>query len=349
MMNFANPYLLLLIPLALALLVLAMRRRKAFGHSQIKNQKDLRTFSITGYIPAVLLGSFLVLLGLAVSRPVVPEYHDISVTQTRDFCLAVDISGSMTTNITDPDQMALAQAARDAAKAAGDSTGTGTSTAAAAEPKPLTRLNVAQSAINDFVKTREGDRVCLMYFDDDTYYSWPLTSDLNTIIKRNKRTSGYSGGGTNFEGPTENDRKNGPIQAGINHFKEFGQAKSKVIIIVSDGESTISEKRYTELLNQMKGGSIKLYVLGIGEGWVGDSPSTQDLRRLAKESGGEVMVVGNAADMRTGVAKIDSLEKSRVEIATSVSFKDVYWMFLIAALIAGLLYFIAASVVREDV
>lgn len=346
MMNFANPYLLLLIPLALALLVFAMRRRKAFGHSQIKNQKDLRTFSVTGYIPAVLLGCFLVLLGLAVSRPVVPEYNDISVTQTRDFCLAVDISGSMTTTITDPDQAALAQAARDAALAANPNA---PASGAPAEQKALTRLNVAQSAVNDFVKTREGDRVCLMYFDDDTYYSWPLTSDLNTILKRNKRTSGYSGGGTNFEGPTENDRKNGPIQAGINHFNEFGQARSKVIIVVSDGESNISEKRYTELLNQMKSGSIKLYILGIGEGWVGDSPSTQDLRRLSKDSGGEVMVVGNAADMRTGVAKIDALEKSRVEIATSTTFKDVYWMFLIAALIAGLLYFIAASVVREDV
>jgi Ca-activated chloride channel family protein len=213
----------------------------------------------------------------------------------------------------------------------------------------LTRLIVAQSAVDTFVKARTGDRVCLMYFDDDTYYSWPLTSDLNTILKRNKRTSGYSGGGTNFEGPTENDRKNGPIQAGLNHFKEFGQAKSKVIIIVSDGESSISEKRYNELFNQLKNGNVKLYVLGIAEGWVSGSDQTKDLRRMAEESGGAVMVVGNAADMRKGIAQIDALEKSRVEIEKSVSFKDVYDIFLVFALLAGLLYLVAASIVREDV
>jgi Ca-activated chloride channel family protein len=344
MMNFANPYLLLLIPLALALLVFALRRRRAFGHSQINTQKDLRTFSITGYIPAALLGAFLVLLGIAISRPVVPEFHDISVTQTRDFCLAVDISGSMTGTITDPEQAAIAQAAADAAKANGTADATATD-----KPTPLTRLIVAQSAVDTFVKAREGDRVCLMYFDDDTYYSWPLTSDLNTILKRNKRTSGYNGGGTNFEGPTENDRKNGPIQAGLNHFKEFGQAKSKVIIIVSDGESSISEKRYNELFNQLKNGNVKLYVLGIAEGWVSGSDQTKDLRRLAEQSGGAVMVVGNAADMRKGIAQIDALEKSRVEIEKSVSFKDVYDIFLVLALLAGLLYLVAASIVREDV
>jgi Ca-activated chloride channel family protein len=342
MMNFANPYLLLLIPLALTLLVFALRRRRAFGHSQINTQKDLRTFSITGYIPAVLLGAFLVLLGIAISRPVVPEYHDISVTQTRDFCLAVDISGSMTAEISDPDQLALAQAAADAAKANG-------SVAPTTEVKKINRLNVAQTAVDDFVKGRNGDRVCLMYFDDDTYYSWPLTSDLNTILKRNKRTSGYSGGGTNFEGPTENDKKNGAVQGAINHFKEFGQAKTKVAIIVSDGESSISEKRYNELFNQLKNGNIKLYVLGIGEGWVGNSDQTKDLRRLAEQSGGAVMVVGNAADMRKGVSQIDALEKSRVEIEKSVSFKDVYSIFLMLALLAGLLYLVAASIVREDV
>ncbi len=346
MMNFANPYMLLLIPVALTLLVIAMRRRKAFGHSQIKTQKDLRTFSLTGYIPAALLSAFVVILGLALARPVVPEYHQYTVTQTRDFCLAVDISGSMTGTIVDPEQVAIAKAAAEAAKAAGTTPDTATT---AAEPKPLNRLNVAQSAVDDFVKQRAGDRVCLMYFDDDSYYSWPLTSDLNTILKRNKRTSGYSGGGTNFEGPTENDPKSGPIQAALNHFKEFGQAKTKIIIVVSDGESNISEKRYSELFTQMKNGGVKLYVLGIAEGWVNASSMTKDLRRLAEESGGAVMVVGNAADMRKGVEQINALEKSRVEIEKTTSYKDVYQIFLLIGLIVGLLYFVAASAVREDV
>ena len=61
------------------------------------------------------------------------------------------------------------------------------------------------------------------------------------------------------------------------------------------------------------------------------------------------MVVGNAADMRKGVSQIDALEKSRVEIEKSVSFKDVYDIFLMLALLAGLLYLVAASIVREDV
>jgi hypothetical protein len=248
----------------------------------------------------VLLGAFLVLLGIAISRPVVPEYHDISVTQTRDFCLAVDISGSMTAvDQLTPNQLALAQAAADAAKANG--------TAVAPRPTPSRRRSPASTSprrpSTTFVKARNGDRVCLMYFDDDTYYSWPLTSDLNTILKRNKRTSGYSGGGTNFEGPTENDKQEWcRFKAGHQPLQRIrpGQ-EQRSIIIVSDGESSISEKRYNELFNQLKNGNIKLYVLGIAEGWVNGSDQTKDLRRLAEQSGGAVMVVGNAADMRKGV------------------------------------------------
>ena len=350
-LNFLNPYLLLLVPAALAILVFAARRRKAFGHTQVSTQKNLRSLSIVGKLPIVFFGAFIALLLIALARPVVPETSTTQVKETRDFVIAVDISGSMTTAISDPNQLAIADTA-DQKPADPNSPADGTTTDASGnvkKPDP-TRLRVAQKAIDLFVPQREGDRVGLLMFDDEAYYVWPLSADLQLILKRNRRTAGYSGGGTNFDGPDGSSySKMGPIQAAINHFQEVSQAKTKVLIMVTDGESNISEARFNELLDQLKKANIRVYTLGVGEGWVGASSQTTDLRRLTESSGGKVMVVGDASQMKAGFDEINAMEKSKVETQVSVTHRDVFQVFLYAATAFGILYLLSAAFVREDI
>lgn len=333
MFSFQSPLFLVLVPFVLAALFYATRRRKSYGHTQVQTQKNLGSWSIWSKIPIITLGSFLILLCLAIAKPVVPEAKSQSTIQTRDLCIAVDISGSMSSEVKDPDQVTATLNA--------------TSPTPGITPGNPNRLQVAQYAINLFVPQRKGDRICLMYFDDEAYFGWPLTTDLDVILKRNKRTAKYSGGGTNFEGPIPPYVKMGPIQLAINHFLEMKSARNKVIVMVTDGEDSIHEERFKALLAQMQQYNIKMYVLGVGEGWV--TNQEQDLRKLSVASGGKVMVVGNVNDMKTGIEEINKLETSSVVVEKSVTYRDIYPTFLWLAIAAAFAFSLSACFIREDV
>jgi Ca-activated chloride channel homolog len=211
----------------------------------------------------------------------------------------------------------------------------------------LQRIDVAQETIKNFAERRKGDRVALLVFDDDTYYHWPLTTDLKIIERKSQLLNKRSGGGTNFDGPSESSRGMGPLQASINHFKELGQAKTKVLVMVTDGESNISPTRFEELASQMEAMGVKIYVLGIGESWVNNGSMTMDLRRFVDRLGGTVIPVGDAVQMRTAFDTIDKLELSKVELEKSVSYREIYHYFLVLSVALFLLYLGFTALTRE--
>ena len=323
--TFAYPQFLLLALLAVPALWLAYRRRKALGHTQVGMHSNVRSVPLLGRAPQALVIAFFVLAALAMSRPQLPDVGEKEVIVTRDFIIAVDISGSMQGAISDPDQIAVAGEQKDA-------TGQPVQT--------VKRIQLAEKAISLFVKEREGDRVALFMFDTSVYYSWPLSKDLRVIeLKNVGRTGTYNGGCTDFAS------ESGPIQAAVDHFKELGQAQSKVLIMVTDGEDSIQEERAQVLLQMLAAAKIKVYTLAIG--W--SNPNAEnDLKKLTEATGGQVIVVGDGADMKAGFQKISQLEKSRVEVEKTVSYRDVYQFQLMGAVLALFLFLVAAALVRED-
>ena len=354
-MTFLAPLLLALIPVVLILLFLHERRSKAFGHSQVSTQKNLSSLWFIGRLPLFAFGAVMALLILALARPVVPELKQFQTLETRDIYIAVDISGSMTSEVTDPNQTTFVGGT--ANNPSNPQTGAGTpadtsSSSGSTPPTPpkLTRLVVAQKAISMFVPMRKGDRVGLLYFDDEAYMSWPLTTDLDIILKYNQRTSGYSGGGTNFQGPWKGESKYGPIQTAIDNFDDLGQSKSKVIVMVTDGDDSIDPERIQNFIDQCKTRNIRVYALGVGESWQAAAASGgPDLRKLVEGTGGKVMIVGNVQDMTNGITEINNLEKSRIEIAQTTSFKDIFTLALLLAIVFGAIYHFSELLVRKSV
>jgi len=337
MMTFAEPLFLGLTLAALPMLWLRRKAQNALGHSQVDTHNRLRRLPIIGWIPSLLFLLAWTALCVALARPLLPQENVKESIQTRDFVVATDISGSMWTPITDPAQQTLA----------GGQPGTpGTTTGA---PPTVNRIDVAQASIKSFVERRKGDRVALLVFDDDTYYHWPLTTDLKIILRKSQLLNKRQGGGTNFDGPSEWSPGTGPLQAGINHFQEMGKAKTKVLVMVTDGESNISPQRFEELATQMEALGVHIYLLGIGESWTkGGSPMTADLTRFVDRLHGVVIPVGDAAQMRAAFDKIDQLEKSTVTLERSVSFKEIYQWFLALSVALWLLYLTATAIIREN-
>lgn len=334
MLSFAYPALLALTLAVVPLLWLKRRRQPALGHSQVDAHKDLRSFSALGWIPPLLFVLAWTALVIALARPLLPETKEKRSIQTRDFVVVTDISGSMFVPISDPAQTQFA--------------GGQPGTAGGDGQRRLQRIDVAQEAIKVFVERRKGDRVGLLVFDDDTYYHWPLTDDLKIIQRKSQLLNKRSGGGTNFDGPSESSRGTGPLQASIDHFKVMGQAKTKVLIMVTDGESNISAKRFEELAAEMEKLGVKIYVLGVGESWVNGSSMTMDLRRFVERLGGTVIPVGDAEQLRNAFGTIDKLEVSKVELEKQTSYKDIYHLFLGASAILWLIYLAASALFREN-
>lgn len=333
-MSFAEPIFLALVLLVLPMLWLRRRRQNAVGHSQAGMHKNLSAPPIIGWLPTIFFALAWTALCVALARPMLAHVSEQTSIQTRDFVIATDISGSMWQALSDPGLQQFADGSNpDPADPFGSQ-----------QPR---RIDGAKKAIKLFVSRRQGDRVGFLVFDTDTYYHWPLSSDLQIILDKADLIDNASGGGTNFEGPSDFNPGLGPLQAAVDHFRKYGKAKTKVLILVTDGEDSISAKRMDELQAQMQALGIKLYVLGVSEGWA--NGAQLDLRTLVEERmGGMAIPVSDAAQLRAGMDKIDQLEKSAVSMEKQVSYRDVYQLFLAAGIVLWLLYFASAALIREQ-
>ncbi len=340
-MNFATPEFFALALLLVPILWLAGRRRGTLGHTQVGLHSRLRSVPLLGRLPTTLFITFWIVLVAALAGPQLTQYSEKNTVRTRNYLLDVDVSGSMDSKLTVKNQQDFIGTPSNKPTTAGEGAPT--------EPKPPTRADAAQAGATLFVNSpnRKGDRIGLMLFNDQPYYVWPLTLDLNTINRKLYLIVKYNAGGTNFSGPDESNQNVGGIQGGINHLLEITKPdETRVLIMVTDGEDSINEKRFGELVALLKKEHIKLYVLGVGETW--GSGKKPDLQRLAEEAGGMIIPVGDTQAMQDGFATIDRLEKTTAQVDPVISQRDISEWFLGLAVILGLLYLGSIVLVRDD-
>ncbi len=202
--------------LSLALVRIRRWRQPVELVTAVKVQANLPRLPALSLIPQALFLLSLLCVNVRLANPVIPLVKETRTMETRDIFIAVDKSGSMDTIIKD---------------AEGNEQGR--------------RIDAAARAAKFFVAQRKGDRVGLAVFDDKTYLHWPMSDDLQIILEKTDHIAGFVNGGTNIEGAT------GPIQAVIDHWKEYGKAKTKVLILVSDGDAPLTEERINELTAEM--------------------------------------------------------------------------------------------------
>ncbi len=243
----------------------------------------------------------------------------------------------------------------------------------------LTRYHLARYAAAQFVGSRIassaeakklgklGDRAGMFTFDDEGYWAWPLSSDLNiTVRKIEGLLSRGIGGGTNFDGPDSSasfgGQQIGAFQACINHFRKWGQpgVKTKVMILISDGDAGISEKRHEELLKQMteEGLNIHVYALVCGPRSQLENSSTQSVRKLIKavnpddpahpEFQNAVIWAGDAQAMQDAFDLISRLEASTIKGEPTTQSRDVGHEFSLLVALLGALFVLSCATFREN-
>ncbi len=345
-MFFSNPVCLVLLLVVIPILTFGSLRRSSLVHTKVSLHKNLRSAPLLARIPAAALVFTWTFMVLALARPVLVEAHNTATIESRDIVISLDVSSSMSAAVPFPtasEQLCQMPQELDAAQTEGTESppdGQGP------QARSYSRLDAARDAALMFVACRNGDRVGYQPFAERAFTGWPLTADLQIVYTMISLAGEYTGTSTNFDGPTGTSGKIGALQAAINHFIEIGHAETRVLVMVTDGEDTIVRARFDELLEQMREMNVRIYVLGVGNGWAENK--TQDLRRFVEALGGVVIPVEDADQMRAAFDRIDQLEKSEVVIETAVTYREIYDWFLIACAIAFLAWLLSSALVYED-
>jgi len=193
----------------------------------------------------------------------------------------------------------------------------------AADIRP-TRFRATKAVVRDFIDRRPNDRIGAVVFGRDAYTLLPLTTDreaLRTAL-RGLQLDQIDGRGTAI---------GNAVGVSLNRLKR-SRAKSKVIILLTDGESNAGNITPSQAAELAKTMGVKIYpiLMGVsdtapvqqGTGIFGRAifgtanyPVNPDLLdEMAKKTGGEFFLVSDRAALEQSFHQIlDALEKTEIE------------------------------------
>lgn len=206
------------------------------------------------------------------------------------------------------------------------------------------RLSVAKRVAIDFVQKRPFDRLGLVAFSGEAFTQCPLTNDRNVIQRFiQELETGRIEDGTDI---------GRGLATAINRLAQ-SPSKSKIIILLTDGENTVDGPIPPEQAIEIaKSLGVRVYTIGTGTEGIVMSPigrnldgsyefrpravhfNTDLLEKIARETSGKFYRAFSEKDLEGIYAEIDRLEKTRVEITKAQRNLDLFpWLIGAAVLL----------------
>jgi len=337
MFQFANPSaFLLLFPLvAAAWCIYAKRIHQGIRFAPINriphHGRSWRTLAAL-ILPAITLAGLLFLI-IAMARPRTMLAKSRKTSDVIAIQMVVDISGSME--------------ALDLSK----KTPTGW--------KYKTRLDVVKEAFSDFVDNREDDLIGLISFGGYASTLAPMTTDHDALrhvlngVETPKQIFDNDGNITNQD---EMLTAIGDALATACARIQNSDPVSKIIVLLSDGESNTGMIKPSQAIEVAKKLGIKVYTIGVGSTgrapfWATDMMGRKTiahanvrmdettLRKIADNTGGTYFNIKDKKGLDQALEKINKLETTRVEQDVYRQYQELFFNFLIvgiALLLLGL-------------
>lgn len=221
------------------------------------------------------------------------------------------------------------------------------------------RLKLAKDVISTFIKGRPNDRLGLVVFSGASLTLCPLTVDHQALLSMISKITHEI---THSDGTAIGDA----IATSLNRLKK-SPAKSKVIILVTDGSNNmghISPETASNLAVEL---GVKIYTVGVGKegksvmpvkdpsGFtryipIADSIDEPTLKEIASKTGGEYFRAKSedktkSDSMSSIFAQIDSLEKTKIDKKIRYEYRELCNIFLIPAFFMLLLDVFLSSLV----
>jgi len=204
------------------------------------------------------------------------------------------------------------------------------------------RLEALKNVASDFIKGRPNDRIGIVEYAGESYTKTPITSD-KAIVLRSLEDVRYN---TVIDGGTAIGMGLG---TSVNRLKD-SKAKSKVIILLTDGVNNSGQIDPKTASNLAVEYGIKVYTIGIGSNGMALSPigmlangsfqygriqveiDEALLKEISKVTGGKYFRATNNKKLEEIYDEINKLEKTDVEEFKFYNYEEKYRPLLLLAL-----------------
>ena len=200
------------------------------------------------------------------------------------------------------------------------------------------RLEVVKKTAKDFINQRKGDRLGILVFAGESFIQCPLTIDNEVLLSLMSeiKVAQQSYDGTAI----------GMAIANATNRLRNSDAKSKVMILLSDGSNNAGELDPNTAADLAKQFGIKIYTIGAGtnqdvsfipgRGFIRNEIDDETLKAIAKQTGGQYFRATNTEGLKEIYSTINALERTEVEIKVFTQYRELYGWLLIPALALGL-------------
>lgn len=313
-MRFAYPwvllFLLLLLPLAWILLA-RRQQRPGFGYATVGILRSaFASQNLWLNLPTFLRLGLLSCLIIAAARPQLMDVNTKRNVEGLDIVLVLDTSNSM-----------LAMDFK-------------------LDDKRQNRLEVVKHVVEQFIQKRVDDRIGLVVFGSQAFTQAPLTLDHRVLLEFLKPISIGMAGPETAIGDA--------LATAVKRLKDV-DAKSKIIILLTDGASTAGSVEPKSAVEAARTLGIKVYAIGVGSNGPVPFPTqgffgveyqqrifkmdTELMQFIADSTGGKFFLASDTATLEKVYATIDQLEKTKKEFDDPRPREEFAWAFILAALV----------------
>ena len=201
------------------------------------------------------------------------------------------------------------------------------------------RISAAKDIAIEFIASRPADRMGIVVFAGESYTQAPLTTDRATLINLMKEVeTGLIDDGTAIG--------NG-LATAVARLKD-SEAKSKVVILLTDGMNNSGEISPLMAAEIAKTYDVRVYTIGVGA--MGEAPypfmtpwgvQVQNvkveidealLKQIADETGGKYFRATNNTKLMEIYSEINQMEKTRTTVDSFPVYSELFMRFALIAL-----------------
>ncbi len=199
------------------------------------------------------------------------------------------------------------------------------------------RLDAVKRVAARFVEARRGDRIGVVIFADRAYVAAPLTWDLTAVARAIETAEiGLTGRSTAISDG---------LGLALKRILDDGpgpRAKSRVIVLLSDGRDTAARLDPAEVARLAAASGVRVHTIALGPEDMETRPADRDavdiatLRAIAETSGGRTWRVRDMDDLEAMAAELDRLEPNPSDRPPLIRQRPLWTWPAAAALALGL-------------
>ncbi len=216
------------------------------------------------------------------------------------------------------------------------------------------RLSAAKDIAIEFIAQRPSDRMGIVVFAGESYTQCPLTTDRATLINLMKevQTDLIEDGTAIGNG----------LATAVARMKD-SDAKSRVVILLTDGVNNMGEIDPATAAEIAKTYGIRVYTIGVGAN--GEAPYPVQtpwgieirrvpveidealLKQIADGTGGRYFRATDNTKLQEIYAEIGQMEKTRTTVDSFPVYKDLFENYALAALLCLALELLLSALLRR--